>query len=118
MHWTIILLFIVVGFALIAIVLGLGRAMYIPPYVPTTDDGRESLAQELRGVLRARGLWAPENPTDLITAFAQSIDNLRAEGMCDACAGEGPANCMCGGSGKAADAVIYLREKLFDIQRS
>lgn len=35
------------------------------------------------------------------------------EAACDACAGAGDnANCMCGGSGLATDAVVWLREQL------
>lgn len=45
---------------------------------------------------------------------------LRRENMCDACAGTGkPLSglpCMCGGSGKASDAVVYLRERLFAVE--
>lgn len=35
------------------------------------------------------------------------------ESACDACAGAGDdENCMCGGSGLATDAVVYLRDQL------
>ena len=34
-------------------------------------------------------------------------------GDCDACAGKpGRKDCMCGGTGKAADAMVYLRKRL------
>lgn len=42
------------------------------------DARRQSLANEIDGVLRARNLWSPPNPADLITAVAQAIDDLRA----------------------------------------
>lgn len=33
--------------------------------------------------------------------------------MCDGCAGKGDnKDCMCGGTGKAVDAVIYLRRRV------
>jgi hypothetical protein len=35
---------------------------------------RDSLAQEIRGALKARSLWAPDNPADLIPAVAQALD--------------------------------------------
>ena len=52
------------------------------PTRPVTRDEeasalRDSLAQEIRGVLIARGLWAPERPSDLITAVAKAIDDAR-----------------------------------------
>lgn len=40
-------------------------------------DARESLAQEIREGLRVRGLWAPKEPADLITAIFKAIDDLR-----------------------------------------
>lgn len=36
---------------------------------------RESLAQEIRGVLRARNCWAPERASDLIVAVARALDS-------------------------------------------
>lgn len=39
------------------------------------------------------------------------------DGWCDACAGLGiqpQGSCMCGGTGKAADAVCHLRDRLHD----
>jgi hypothetical protein len=38
------------------------------------DAGRNSLAQEIRQGLKARGLWAPELPSDLINAIFTAID--------------------------------------------
>lgn len=47
--------------------------------VEERDDRRESLAQEFRGGLRVRGLWAPDEPADLITATFKALDGARAE---------------------------------------
>lgn len=50
--------------------------------------------------------------TDLEAAEARA-EAAEARGACDACAGSGGGDgCMCGGSGKAADAVVYLRSNL------
>ncbi len=38
------------------------------------DAARTSLANEIRGVLKSRGLWAPGVESDLITAIAVAID--------------------------------------------
>lgn len=38
------------------------------------DTARYSLAQEIREGLKARGLWAPENSSDLIVAIFQALD--------------------------------------------
>lgn len=38
------------------------------------DAARDSLVQEFRGVLKARGQWVPPNDSDLIMIFAQAID--------------------------------------------
>ncbi len=47
-------------------------------------------------------------------------DRLRAENMCDACAGTGDPGsgkpCMCGGSGRMSDAAAYLRECMIKAQ--
>jgi hypothetical protein len=38
---------------------------------------------------------------------------------CDACAGKGEnPNCMCGGSGHAKDAVVYLRTRLLQYEEA
>ena len=56
---------------------------------------------------------------------AESADELehnranewQAEGACDACGGMGGIiDCMCGGSGRAKDAVIYLRKEGWRLQ--
>ena len=37
---------------------------------------------------------------------------------CDACAGQGNfPNCMCGGTGHATDAVIYLRDRVIELEK-
>jgi hypothetical protein len=38
------------------------------------------------------------------------------DGICDVCAGVGDnPNCMCGGTGRASDAVIHLRQRVYDL---
>jgi len=60
-----------------------------------------------------------ENETDrMIKAAEERAEKAEREGACDACAGTGnPISCqpcMCQGTGRAATAVIYLRECLMD----
>lgn len=38
------------------------------------DASRLSLAQELRGLLKSRGLWCPDNSADLIMAIGKALD--------------------------------------------
>lgn len=51
-------------------------------------------------------------------SITAAIAREREAGACDACAGTGKPvsgeRCMCGGSGRAEDAVRYLREALLD----
>ncbi len=42
--------------------------------VAALADGRNSLAQEIRGALKSRGFWAPENASDLIGAVGAALD--------------------------------------------
>lgn len=44
------------------------------------DARRQSLANEIRGVLKTRGYFAPDRPSDLIGAVAQALDAAKAEG--------------------------------------
>ena len=62
----------------------------------------------------------PGSPSDYHSsrqkaALEKECAELRAENMCDACAGLGTPTsgpgCMCGGSGKMSDAAHYLRER-------
>jgi len=45
---------------------------------------------------------------------------LKAESLCDACAGVGislsGSPCMCGGTGKASSAVSHLRSRIYDLE--
>jgi hypothetical protein len=38
------------------------------------DAGRLSLAQEIREGLKVRGLWAPDRPSDLVTAVFKALE--------------------------------------------
>ncbi len=47
----------------------------------------------------------------------RQFSKTRAEGFCDACGGLGGiVDCMCGGTGLAKDAVIYLRNEVHRLQ--
>ena len=49
-----------------------------------------------------------------VTALEAKLAAAVARGCCDACAGAGgDPDCMCGGSGSAADAVVHLRNEYF-----
>lgn len=49
----------------------------------------------------------------LVRDLIQEIRTLRIETMCDVCIGRADdPECMCGGTGKARDAAIWLREQL------
>jgi len=56
-----------------------------------------------------------------LAATKLELEELHAENMCDACGGNGnPVSgfpCMCGGSGKASDAVQHLRKELDEAKR-
>lgn len=55
---------------------------------------------------------------DELARLTTERDAAIADGACDACAGSGAPNCMCGGTGKASRAVIHLRERLFDMEQA
>lgn len=63
--------------------------------------------------------WAPQSsagPVDAarVAALEAKLAAAVARGCCDACAGAGgDPDCMCGGSGSAADAVVHLRNEYF-----
>lgn len=51
--------------------------------------------------------------TATLAARDAEIERLKTAALCDACAGDGRADCMCGGTGLASDAVCHLRDQLF-----
>lgn len=57
-----------------------------------------------------------ESDGEKIRRLQMEVERLKADGACDACAGTGrPVSelpCMCGGTGRAADAVTHLRGRL------
>lgn len=65
-----------------------------------------------------RDYWLDKHYADQarIAELEKQVEQLHAENMCDACGGNGtPVSglpCMCGGTGKASDAVNYLRQQL------
>ena len=44
------------------------------------------------------------------------VERLRGENICDACAGDALADCMCRGTGKMSKAAVYLREQVYRLQ--
>jgi RecJ-like exonuclease len=51
--------------------------------------------------------------SNLFCSVCEAETKIDMANACDACAGQGDnPKCMCGGSGKAVDAMIYLREQL------
>lgn len=57
---------------------------------------------------------------DVVCRLLATVQKLRAENICDACAGDPSSvldgNCMCRGTGKMSEAGVYLRERLFKTQ--
>ena len=68
--------------------------------------------------LRVLGLVADR--AEYISAAEAEIAALKAENMCDACAGSGKpisgAPCMCGGTGRMSGAARYLREQMLALK--
>lgn len=53
-------------------------------------------------------------------ALAKRVEELEGAAMCSSCAGTGKpisgGGCMCGGTGRASDAVAYLLERVVDLE--
>lgn len=75
--------------------------------------------------IRAAKVSYPSRTEVALVALAAEVERLRIDQLsaesCDACGGTGhPVSgdpCMCGGTGRAVDAVSYLRSQLTDARR-
>lgn len=78
---------------------------------PCEDCGRENPQFEVDG---AKGKF--KLCGKCVSKRCREVDALLLDNICPACAGTGKPEsgklCMCGGSGKASDAVPYLLERL------
>jgi hypothetical protein len=88
---------------------------------PESPDRTERALRLAKAVADHIMLALTQAAESRLAVVEQRLKDAEADGWCDACAGTGkPADptvpCMCGGSGKAAMAVIYLRERLFALQ--
>lgn len=81
------------------------------PLDPTALDALEHDLTTVDGELA-------ELTRSTIRALRAECERLRAETLCDVCAGTGKPvsgkRCACGGSGKAFDAAAYFRVALLD----
>ncbi len=81
-----------------------------PPDYATTEESIAEVTRQ-RDALR-----------DALRDVVVSCEALKADNVCDACAGAGepfPGKpCMCRGSGKMSNAAVYLREQLVAVTAS
>ena len=70
-------------------------------------DGNRPIGDALREIVRRA------EKSGICNDICKSMHFCNKKAGCDSCAGRGgDPDCMCGGTGRATDAVIYLRDRL------
>lgn len=85
-------------------------------------DGELKLLRESLGDADRDGYGVKVGETDVrkLLARLEAVETgATPSAWCDGCAGQpGKVDCMCGGTGLASDAVVYLRERLLKAEEA
>lgn len=85
----------------------------------TSPDAVNKVCNALAGLCVTHPHFAaPGQAMELLHQMSLALTAAEAANVCDACLGQPISGkpCMCGGTGKASDAVMYLRDELVKAQ--